>query len=63
MMSIYNLHRTLAVSEDQEQAQTRILSVVIKEMIKRKLCQVKDLRNSIGILEPVMGDSSDQGSY
>jgi len=38
-MSIYNLYRTLAVSEDREQTQTRVLSVAIKELIKEELLE------------------------
>ena len=38
-MSIYNLYRTLAVSEDREQTQTRVLSVATKELIKEELLE------------------------
>jgi len=42
MMSIYNLHRTLAVSEDREQARTRILSIAIKELVKKELVALQE---------------------
>jgi hypothetical protein len=32
-------HRTYAPSEDREQGQTRILSIAIKELIKKELSQ------------------------
>jgi len=34
-------HRAYATSEDREQAQTRILSIAIKELIKKELSPVE----------------------
>ena len=38
-------HRAYATSEDREQAQTRILSIAIKELIKKELLTSEERQN------------------
>ena len=40
-------HRAYATSEDRDQAQTRVLSMAIKELIKKELSAAENSPNSI----------------